>query len=471
MNKAILKEILLQDFIRYLKWSFKTKYKKKIILKQFHLDICNALIKVYNGEIKNLIINIPPRGGKTEILNTFFEWTLTKHPNAQNIITSYSDTLALRNSQSVRDMFTNNEHKELFNIEINKDSTAKKYWKTKENGGLYAVSSFGQITGFGAGLKGDEWGGCIGIDDPLKPDDRNSLSKLEKIKDWYQTTLSNRKNSPKTPIIIIMQRLHSNDLVGNILDNHFNNLEDWEVCKIETFNEEEKLSIWEEQYPYEAYQKVKNANPSYYYSQFQQQPIIQGGNLFKRNWTKYINSDVINSIKFEKYFITVDSALKSKEHNDYTVYSAFGVAENKLYLLDMYRGKPESKERELTLKAFYNRNNKYPFGGCYIEQKASGIDLFQRLRSDGFIVKEVERNTDKLLRANNTMPYLETHNLHIYENLPHLNELLSEFEQFPNSKHDDIIDTIIDGVELCYMKANINLEEFAQRHKEFLSRW
>lgn len=468
MNKAVLKEILLQDFIRYLRWSFKVKYKKKIILKPFHLTICNHLIDIYNGKIRNLIINIPPRGGKTEILNTFLEWTLTKHPNSQNIITSYSDTLALRNSQSVRDMFNTIEHKELFNIEINKDSTAKKYWITKNNGHIYAVSSFGQITGFGAGQKGNEWGGCIGIDDPLKPDDRNSITKLAKVKDWYQTTLVSRRNNPNTPIIIIMQRLHTEDLVGSILNNDFKDIEDWTLCKIETFNEEEKESIWEEQYPYEAYKKVKEANPSYYYSQFQQSPIIQGGNLLRTEWIKYINRDVINSIRFEKYFITVDSALKNKEQNDYTVYSAFGVFEKKLYLLDMYRGKPLSKERELTLKAFYNLNNKYPFRGCYIEQKASGIDLFQRLKADGFIVKEIERNTDKLLRANNITAYLETHGLYIREDLPHLSELLSEFEQFPNTKHDDIVDTIIDGVELCYINSVIDYSKIAENLKKLI---
>lgn len=83
INNDALKEILLEDFKRYLRWSFKQKYNSKIILKDFHHQVCDALIKVYIGEIKNLIINMPPRSGKTEILNTFSEWTLTKHPNSK----------------------------------------------------------------------------------------------------------------------------------------------------------------------------------------------------------------------------------------------------------------------------------------------------------------------------------------------------------------------------------------------------
>ena len=97
------------------------------------------LVKVYQGEIQNLIINMPPRSGKTEILNTFCEWTLTKHPESKNIMTSYSDTLVTNNSQSIRDMLKSQEHLNLFGIETKKDSTAKKLWKTNLDGGLYAV--------------------------------------------------------------------------------------------------------------------------------------------------------------------------------------------------------------------------------------------------------------------------------------------------------------------------------------------
>ncbi|MFY4783669.1 hypothetical protein ACOTWN_10735, partial [Aliarcobacter butzleri] len=106
----------------------------------------------------------------------------------------------------------------------------------------------------------------------------------------------------------------------------------------------------------------------------------KGGNIFKTSWIKYISREVINTIIFERYFITVDTALKNNEKNDYTVYSAFGVFENRLYYLDMFRGKPLSKEREVTARDFYNRNNKYPFQGMHIEQKASGVDLFQRMK-------------------------------------------------------------------------------------------
>ena len=136
-----------------------------------------------------------------------------------------------------------------------------------------------------------------------------------------------------------MQRLHSNDLVGYILQNTFGDIDKWVHYKVEIIDEEKRVSLWEEFYPYADLMKIKQNNSSYYYSQFQQNPIIKGGNIFKTSWIKYISRDIINNIQFEKYFITVDTALKDKEKNDFTVYSAFGVFENRLYYLDMFRGK------------------------------------------------------------------------------------------------------------------------------------
>jgi predicted phage terminase large subunit-like protein len=458
MDKTALSYILLENFIRYLQWSFREKYGYNIILKPLHIKVCQALIKIYMREgKKNLIITMPPRSGKTEIVNTFIEWTITKHIKAKNIITSYSDTLVSNNSQSIRDMINSAPHKELFGIDTKQDSQSKKLWKTNEGGGVYAVSSFGQITGHGAGLKiADEWGGCIVVDDPLKPTDKDSLLKLDKIADWFETTLTNRRNSPDTPIIIIMQRIHTKDLVGRILDNEFGDADEYEVIKIPIIDEENEVSLWEEFYPYDKTIRIKETNPSYYYSQMQQEPIVRGGNMFKTEWIKYVPRSVIDTIEFDKKFITVDTALKDKEKNDYTVYSCFGVKDKKLYMLDMFRGKPRSREREITAKDFYTKNDKYPFRGMYIEQKASGIDLFQRMKDDGFMVFEVERNTDKVFRAENASPYIEIHGIHIVDDLPHVSDLISEYETFPNAPHDDIMDTIMDAVELAYMSEPID---------------
>jgi len=448
MNIEILKEILLQDFTRYLRWSFKTKYNSKFILTDSHIEVCQVLIRVYLGEIKKLIVNMPPRSGKTEIVNTFIEWTLTKHPKAKYIMTSYSDVLVANSSQQIRDMFNSLEHKAMFNIETKKDTQSKKLWKTSENGGVYAVSSFGQITGHGAGLKTkDEWGGCIVIDDPLKPDDANSLLKLGKVREWYETTLSNRINNPDVPIIIIMQRLHTDDLVGCIEQNAFKDLKEWEILKIKAVDEINNVSFWEDFYPLDNLAKMKESNTSYYYSQFQQEPIIKGGNRIKIDWFKWWK--VLP--KISHLFITVDTAQKTKEQNDYSVAQCWAVSVDKdIYLIDMLRGKFEAPELRKRLKLFYNKHNNNEIASLrkmYIEDKSSGSSLLQDFKLEKMKIEAVQRNVDKVLRCDDDSPNIEAGRVYLNEEIDQVGDLIAEASAFPFGKHDDTLDPLFDAIE------------------------
>ena len=448
MNIDVLKEVLLEDFIYYLRWSFKTKYNSKFILTDSHIEVCQVLIRVYLGEIKKLIVNMPPRSGKTEIVNTFIEWTLTKHPKAKYIMTSYSDVLVANSSQQIRDMFNSLEHKAMFNIETKKDTQSKKLWKTSENGGVYAVSSFGQITGHGAGLKTkDEWGGCIVIDDPLKPDDANSLLKLGKVREWYETTLSNRINNPDVPIIIIMQRLHTDDLVGCIEQNAFKDLKEWEILKIKAVDEINNVSFWEDFYPLDNLAKMKESNTSYYYSQFQQEPIIKGGNRIKIDWFKWWK--VLP--KISHLFITVDTAQKTKEQNDYSVAQCWAVSVDKdIYLIDMLRGKFEAPELRKRLKLFYNKHNNNEIASLrkmYIEDKSSGSSLLQDFKLEKMKIEAVQRNVDKVLRCDDDSPNIEAGRVYLNEEIDQVGDLIAEASAFPFGKHDDTLDPLFDAIE------------------------
>lgn len=458
INPYALKEILLQDFIRYLRWSFKTKYNSKIILTDSHIQICKHLIQVYQGNVKKLIINMPPRSGKTEIINTFIEWSITKHPQSKYIMTSYSDTLVANSSQQIRDMMNSQEHKTLFSIETKKDTQSKKLWKTKNNGGVYAVSSFGQITGHGAGLKNsEEWGGCIIVDDPLKPDDANSLLKLEKVKEWYETTLSNRVNNPNVPIIIIMQRLHTDDLVGCIEQNLFKDKDEWTFLKIQALNEDNNISFWEEFYPVSRLEQMRSSNSAYFYSQFQQEPIIKGGNLMKYDWFNWWT--VLPNLTY--CFVTVDTAQKTKEINDFTVMQCWGVdKDSNIYLLDMIRGKFEAPQLRQTAKTFYNKWNNYKQDGrivslrkMHIEDKSSGSSLIQDLKADKLKIGDIQRNTDKVSRVMDFSPHIEAGRVYINENIPHIQDLIDETLAFPNGKHDDTIDPMMDAIELAQVQS------------------
>lgn len=240
----------IEDFIFFVRYFFKAQFKKKWAQWEHLYQIGEQLIKVINGEITRLIINIAPRYGKTELaVKAFIAYGLALNPSAKFIHLSYSDDLALDNSEAVKDIVTSDEYQRLFPyVKLKASSKAKKKWYTDRSGGVYATSTGGQITGFGAGLvdenyvenpldqefdkaidellesTGVSWmgnkanfGGAIIIDDANKPDDADSETMRNKVNERYDSTISNRTNSRNTPIIIIQQRTHEDDLSGYLI--------------------------------------------------------------------------------------------------------------------------------------------------------------------------------------------------------------------------------------------------------------
>jgi hypothetical protein len=185
-----------------------------------HKEICDTLEKVYIGQIKRLIINMPPRYSKTELaVVNFIAWTLGNRPDSEYIHTSYAKALASKNAQAVRDLCQKEVYQQIFpRVQIRDDSSAKADWKTTLGGAVYAAGSGGALTGYGAGKMREGFGGCIIVDDPHKASEATSDTIRKGVIDWYSTTLESRTNSPDTPIILIMQRLHKEDLTGYLLN-------------------------------------------------------------------------------------------------------------------------------------------------------------------------------------------------------------------------------------------------------------
>ena len=188
------------------------------------------------------------------------------------------------------------------------------------------------------------------------------------------------------------------------------------------------------------------------------QYIQDSDGIFNLDWLEFGN---YKGLKFDYYFITCDTALKDKEINDNTVYSAFGMIGNNLYLLDIFAGKIQSVEREQIFYEFYDRNNNYPFRGAYIEDKASGTDLIQRAKRKGFMIYELMPIKSKLLRADDITTYFETFHLRIDESIQYKQELINEITLFGTEfvKHDDIVDTLVYGFEIAYKNTPINYND------------
>ena len=311
----------LKSLLFHTRYFFKKQFNRKFIINNHHELICEALEKVLRGETRRLIINIAPRYGKTELaVKSMISNGLALNPSARFIHISYSDSLALDNSESIKDLVQSAEYQQLFpDVKIKADSNAKDKWYTTQNGGVLARAAGSSITGFGAGhvdslddsdfddfIIDDDteksqdnleekfrFNGAIIIDDPLKPLDADSEAHRERVNERYDNTIKNRVNSRKTPIIIIMQRLHERDLCGYLMQNE---PDDWTVLSLPCISIDEsgkEVALWPFKHTLEELRKLEAENPTVFQRQYGQNPMPAGGYLYKRPWKTYTNIDNI----------------------------------------------------------------------------------------------------------------------------------------------------------------------------------
>lgn len=276
----------LSNVLNFTKHFFLCNNDKKFIVGEHHVRICEKLNEVLEGKCKRLIINISPRYGKTELaVKNFIAMGLAINPRAKFIHLSYSGTLAIDNSVAIKDIVTSEEYQRLFpETRVKFGSDTKSRWDTDTGGGVYATSTLGQITGFGAGIMENEtdeyeFGGAIVIDDPIKPEDAFSEIEREKVNRRFETTIRNRLNSRNTPIIIIMQRLHEHDLCGYLQEIE---PDEWEVLSLPAISYEdgEPKALWEFKHTLEELNKIKEANSTVFETQYMQNPTPLEGLMY-----------------------------------------------------------------------------------------------------------------------------------------------------------------------------------------------
>lgn len=296
----LVKTWVLQGTLNFTRYFFKQRFKRKFVVGQHHVEIAKALDKVFSGECTRLIINIAPRYGKTELaVKNFIAMGLAINPQAKFIHLSYSDDLARDNSRGVQEILRDPSYRRLFPGTMPTSVNTHK-WFTSAGGGLYAVSSAGQVTGFGAGIVDKEeeealtdaveelesindgtFGGAIVIDDPVKPDDAQSELVREKVNQKFETTIRNRANSRKTPIIIIMQRLHEHDLCGYLQEIE---PDEWTVVSLPVIQHDEygeEQALWPFKHTLEDLYKIRNASEFVFETQYMQKPTPMEGLMYR----------------------------------------------------------------------------------------------------------------------------------------------------------------------------------------------
>lgn len=446
------RDMARDDLYFFSRYMFKLRRGYAWIRADHHAIICDALMRVFRGECKRLIINVPPRYSKTELaVVNFAAWAMGKAPDSEFIHTSYSGTLAANNSFQARELVQYDEYRHIFpEVEIRGDSNAKNEWRTTEGGVFYATGAMGTITGYGAGKHRPSFGGAIIIDDPHKADEAKSNVKRRNVIEWFSTTLESRKNSKDTPIILIMQRLHQEDLAGWLLNG--GNGEKWEHIMLPALRDD-GTALWPEKHDVETLKRMEASNRFVFAGQYQQRPTVQGGNIMRGDWFQLY--DVAPRMKYR--VIYADTAQKTAEHNDYSVFEEWGLGEDgKIYLLDLIRGKWEIPELERRAPAFWNKAKGRDMAAMgqlrqmKIEDNASGTGLIQRMKLDHRIpVAGIKRTKDKYTRLTDVVGYIESGYVCLPRNAPFLSDFVGECEAFTaddSHPHDDQIDPMIDAI-------------------------
>lgn len=321
----VIKTWVLQSTLNFTRFFFKEKYKRKFVVGRHHELIASALDRVLRGEVTRLIINIAPRYGKTELaVKSFISEGFAINPKAKFIHLSYSDDLARDNSRGVQEILREPQYRRLFPDTMPTSVNTRK-WFTRAGGGLYAVSSAGQVTGFGAGLvdkeeedelgaevaaitnEGGGFGGAIVIDDPIKPDDARSELIREKVNQKFETTIRNRVNSRKTPIIIIMQRLDEDDLCG-----YLQKLEpdEWEVLSLPVIGVDadgKEQPLWPFKHTLAELHELEEKAPWVFDTQYMQNPRPLVGLMYEREFKTYDTLPVTRRHKVKAYVDTADT--------------------------------------------------------------------------------------------------------------------------------------------------------------------
>lgn len=379
-EKLAHKQLLLSGTLQFTKMMFAYMNNTKYVVGEHHRLICDALDKVIKGETRKLIINIAPRFGKTELCSKMFiAYGLALNPEARFLHLSYSGSLVQENSTAVKDIINSEYYQAIFGTRIAKGQNTKSKWSTEQGGGEYATSTLGQITGFGAGrvdkidedeemdyftatFNPDRFAGAIVIDDPLKPDEALSDNIREQVNLRFETTIRNRVNSRKTPIVVIMQRLHEHDLCGYLQEIE---PDDWTVLSIPAIqydDEGNERALWPFKLTLDELRAIEHANSFVFQTQYMQNPTPLEG-LMYRPFKTYEELPPRNKAIRFNYTDSADTG------SDWLCSICCDVHKYGYYVTDvLYSQKPVEYTEQAMAQMLSKQNTKK----CYVESNNGG---------------------------------------------------------------------------------------------------
>ncbi len=407
-----------------------------------HKIISEKFDKLATGEIKRLIVNMPPRHTKSEFASTLLPaWMIGREPKLKIIQTTHTGELAVRFGRKAKTLIDSPEYQEIFQTRLREDSQAAGRWETAQGGEYFAAGVGGAITGRGADL--------LIIDDPHSEQDAMNMTALERAYEWY-TSGPRQRLQPGGKIVCVMTRWNTKDLTGILLKNQSEPKSDqWDIVEFPAIMPSGK-PVWPEYWKLDELESVKaSLSLGKWNAQWMQNPTSEEGAILKREWWKDWDKDYIP--KLEHVIQSYDTAFMKKETADYSAITTWGIfRENEdspaqLLLLDAVKDRFEFPELRRVAKEQYDY---WQPETVLVEAKASGLPLTYELRNMGIPVVNYtpSRGNDKHTRVNSVAPLFESGNIWAPLSKQFAQEVIEECAAFPFGDHDDLVDSTTQAV-------------------------
>ena len=407
---------------------------------QHHRVIAEKLERVARGELKRLIINMPPRHSKSEFASFLMPaWFLGRNPKLKIIQATHNTELAVRFGRKVRDLIDDPAYKEIFpNTNLKEDNKGAGKWSTTAGAEYFAAGVGAAITGRGADL--------LIIDDPHSEQDALSESAFDNAYEWY-TSGPRQRLQPGGTIILVMTRWGKKDLTGRLLAQQGSDImsDQWEVVEFPAILPSDK-PLWPEFWEKDALLGIKASLPvQKWNAQWQQTPTSSESAIIKREWWQEWDKEDIPPVKY--ILQAYDTAFSKKETADYSAITTWGVFQpeeggpDHLILMDAQRGRwnfPELKEKAFEEHEYWEPDM------VLVEAKASGTPLIDELRLRGIPALGFSpgKGRDKVTRMHMVAPLFEAGVVWAPRDKKFADEVIEEVVSFPNGDHDDFCDSM-----------------------------